>query len=86
MGKAVNIFSFHNQCEMERILDDFEKEVLKLRLAYEYAGRDGFDTTVDSLIFECVSFLEQYTCDLSVLLNCVSCGRDMNPDDELSEC
>ena len=86
MEKAVNIFSFHNQCEMERILDDFEKEVLKLRLAYDYAGRDGFGTTVDSLIGECVSYMEQYTGDLSVLLNCVSRGLDMNAEDDLSEC
>lgn len=86
MERDIKIFSFHNQCEMEKILDDFEKEVLKLRMVYEYAGCKGFDSAVDSLMGECVSFLEQYTFNFSLLLDCVSHGLDMNPDDELSEC
>lgn len=86
MENSIKIFSFHNQCEMEKILDDFEKEVLKLRMVFEYAGCKGFDSAVDSLMGEAVSFLEQYTCNLSLLFDCVSHGRDMNPDDDLSEC
>lgn len=86
MEKSVNIFSFHNQCEMGKILDDFEKEVLKLRLAYEHIVQNGFGSTVDSLMGECVSFMEQYTFNLSLLFDCVSHGCDMNSDGDLSEC
>lgn len=86
MENSIKIFSFHNQCEMENLLDDFEKEVLKLRMVFEYVGRKGFDSVVYSLMAEVLSFLEQYTCSLSLLFDCVSHGHDMNPDDDLSEC
>lgn len=74
------ILSFHNQCVMEQLLDDFEKEILKFRLGYEYLSQHGFTSSLDSLFLECVSFLEQHVHSFSLFLDCVSKGCDMNPE------
>lgn len=74
------ILSFHNQCEMEQLLDDFEKETLKFRLGYDYLSRYGLTSSLDSLFLECLSFLEQHVHSFSLLLDCVSKGCDMNPE------
>lgn len=76
------ILSFHNQCIMEQLLDDFEKEILKFRLGYEYLSQNGLTSSLDSLFLECVSFLEQYVHSFSLLLDCVCEGCDMNPESD----
>lgn len=72
--------STHNLFEFEECLNDFQKEVLKLRLIYDYIGRNGFTNEADSVMGECVSFMEQYLSGLSFLFSCVSQGHDMNSD------
>lgn len=74
------ILSTHNLYVFEDCLNDFQKEVLKLRLVYEHIGNKGFTNESDSLMGECVSFIEQYMDGLSLLFDCVSRGVDMNPD------
>lgn len=74
----VRILSFHNLSVMEQLLDDFQKETLKLRLAYEHLARHEFTSALDSLFYECVSFLEHRVDSFSVLFDCVSKGHDMN--------
>lgn len=74
------ILSIHNLCVMEQLLDDFQKETLKLRLSYEYLAAHEFTSAVDGLFYECVSFLEQRVDSLSILFDCLSKGHDMNAD------
>lgn len=81
MERNGNNLSFHNQCVMEQLLEDFQKEILKLRLTYEYVGRYGFDSGVDNLLGECVSFIEQYVNSFSLFFDCVSAGIDMNQEE-----
>lgn len=73
--------STHNLDGFEHCLNDFQKECLKLRLVYDYIRNHGFTCEADSLMGECVSYLEQYLFGFSVLFECVSNGHDMNPDD-----
>ena len=42
--------STHNLFEFEECLNDFQKEVLKLRLIYDYIGRNGFTNEADSVM------------------------------------
>lgn len=85
MADNSRILSMHNLCVMEQLLDDFQKETLKLRLSYEYLAAHGFTSVVDGLFYECVSFLEQRVDSLSTLFNCLSKGHDMNLEKDSSE-
>lgn len=76
------ILSTHNLYQFEECLNDFQKESLKLRLVYEYIGNKGFTNEADSLMGECVAFIEQYMTGLSLLFDCVSRGVDMNLDSD----
>lgn len=73
--------STHNLNLFEDSLNDFQKECLKLRLIYDYIGKHGFTCESDSLMGECVSFMEQCLFGFSVLFECVCTGHDMNLHD-----
>ena len=76
------LLSTHNLNEFECCLNNFQKEVLKLRLVYDYIGDKGFSNESDRLMDECVSFMEQYLDGLSLLFDCVFRGVDMNPESD----
>lgn len=82
MDISGRLLSTHNLNEFERCLNDFQKEVLKLRLVYEHIGSKGFTNEADSLMGECVAFIAQYMTGLSLLFDCVSRGVDMNPESD----
>lgn len=70
----------HNLNELEIIKNDLSKEILKLRLVYEYIGNKGFTSEADSLLGESISFAEQYNDEINLFFDCISNGSEFNPD------
>lgn len=74
------VLSDHNFFSFEEDLNDLSKEVLKIRLVYDYIAHEGLTDSSFSLLGESVSFLEQYLSGFHLFFECVSNGTDMNPD------
>ena len=67
-----------NFLELETFLFDFERDVLKLRLAYSKLESDGLSDPLNLLLALCVSDLEERVHDLSIWFSVTSEGRKFN--------
>lgn len=76
------VMSRHNLFELETIYNNLLKESLKLELLHDHICHNGLnDDGGLFLLSECSGFISQQVKTLSILMNCVSLGQDMNSDE-----
>lgn len=80
MSATDRTISNHNWCGFEEVNYDLAKEVLKLKLVYDFISQKGYTSEADYLLGEAVSNIGEYQSSLDLFYKCTSDGRTFNPD------